>query len=144
MKRRKVDVSLTHNTGKRYTGKRKPVSPLPLPLRNMLRQFCTDNGIFMDPQGQYIMLFDDVNGKGKIKEIKFCLNYHKTQDKHYENSSGIELNIPGREYIIASNHRMQKQVNVTRLMAHTFAFDKAVSNTNFDDKMKQFILNLTQ
>ena len=139
---RDINVPFAQNKGKRYTGKRKPVS-MPIPLRNIIRKFCDNNGIFMDPQGKYIMLFSDVNGKGKMKEVKYYLNYHKTQDKHYENSSGVKLDIPGKEIIIASNHRMQKQVNVTRLMARVYAFDDSIAkNDKLDDKVKKFILNL--
>jgi hypothetical protein len=111
------------DTGRGFTGSRQPVHPMPIPLRKMVRTWCHLNGIFMSEDGQYITWNDGENGKDKL--IRLYLNYHK--------------NIKGQEFVIASNNRIQRSVNITGFMA----VEKQIQDLKFSkDIMDMFNANL--
>jgi len=124
-----------------FTGQRQPVSPMPIPLRTMIRKWCHLNGVFMSPDGSYITIVETNefeptkkrtrnvvlrNGvktlvenqeTGKSEILRLYLNYHVDKE--------------GREFVLASNARKQKSVNITGMMA----IERQIQNLGFSQEV---------
>lgn len=79
---------------------------LPLHERGTVRTFCESNGIVMgkcDKYGDYIYLQEDE------ETIRFYLNYFQSKT--------------GRSYIFGHNRRVQKTINISKLIDQTTLCD---------------------
>lgn len=125
MKKRVMLGTEAGKTNFNFTGNRQPVHQMPIPLRKMVRNWCSLNNVFMSEDGTYLTWVDNIHGKEQI--IKLYLNYHKTQQ--------------GKEYVIASNARIQRSINVTNLMA----VEHQIQNLSFSDEiMEMFNANVLE
>lgn len=132
-------------SGVSFTNQRQPVSPMPIPLRTMVRKWCHLNGVFMSPDGSYITIVEnnefepkkkktrnvilrngtkmilEEHDSGKEEIIRLYLNYHITED--------------GREFVLASNARKQKSINITGMMA----IERQIQNLGFSQEVMDLL-----
>ena len=146
MNKRIIHETNISGSGVSFAGSRQPVSPMPIPLRTMVRKWCHLNGVFMSPDGSYITVVEtnqfgyvkpkstrnvvirngvktlvDQQETGKNEILKLYLNYHMTED--------------GREYVIASNARKQKSINITGMMA----IERQIQNLGFSQQVMNIL-----
>ena len=124
MTKRTIIGTTAGHTGRDFTGKRQPVSPLPLPLRVLVRSWCDLNGIFMSEDGTHLIWKEVTQGKAEL--IKLFLSYHKSEKS-------------GKEYVFAKNNHFNRRINVTGMMAVEIELQKL----NFDEQtMREFNDNM--
>lgn len=128
MKKRVMLGTEAGKTNLNFTGNRQPVHQMPIPLRKMVRKWCNLNNVFMSDDGTYLTWVDELHGKEQI--IKLYLNYHKTKE--------------GKEYVIASNARMQKTINVTNLMAVEYQIQNLSFSKEIMDVFNANLLELSE
>lgn len=124
MSKRTIIGTTAGNTGRSFTGNRRPVQPLPLPLRVLVRSWCDLQGIFMSDDGTHLIWKEITNGKAEL--IKLFLSYHKSEKT-------------GKEYVFAKNDRFDRRIDVTGMMAVEIELQKL----NFDEQvMREFGNNM--
>lgn len=99
----------------KFTGNRSFKSTLPDPIKEIVKTWCNLNGIFIDEDHKYITIVQKTKLKEKI--IKLYLNYHHSK-------------ISGKKYIIASNNRKQKHINISKMIAIEIEIQKFINKNN--------------
>lgn len=103
-------------TGRSFSGNRELHSPVPVSARVAVRQWCNNNGIFMDENGQYIIWRDHSTGKENL--VRLYLNYHEMKN--------------GRKILTAANNRSKIRVNLAPMI---FVESMLEQFDDFDEKV---------
>ena len=113
--KRHISSGVTINSGRNFTGDRQPVSPMPIPLKVLVRSWCDLNGIYMADDGSYLVWQEESNNN---QLIRLELSYFKSTKT-------------GKEYVFAKNKRFNRRIDVTGLMA----VEHEIQKLNFDEQI---------